>query len=218
MADVKDILGVSRAPQGDAAAAPAQKAKPERMKRPEGMSREAFALLGGSNPVIPSHLLDGLKKKDKLAKPKASTKGTVIYRYKQFKNQARWGVWPHRRRAYVQNSRSGATLKAAAAVAAHAEAALHSHGTCTVVAGSCRAVSITWAVLTRPVFSHTNVPSLHRTNWLFTFIAVVSVTCRDDGLELRHWVKGYKDANGRIRDAQEGDYAFAKYNKKVGPH
>jgi hypothetical protein len=28
-------------------------------------------------------------------------------------------------------------------------------------------------------------------------------------------VKGYKDANGRIRDAQEGDYAFAKYNKKV---
>jgi major membrane immunogen (membrane-anchored lipoprotein) len=30
-------------------------------------------------------------------------------------------------------------------------------------------------------------------------------------------VKGYKDANGRIRDAQEGDYAFAKYNKKVRP-
>jgi hypothetical protein len=41
------------------------------------------------------------------------------------------------------------------------------------------------------------------------------IVCRDDGLELRHWVKGYKDANGRIRDAQEGDYAFAKYNKKV---
>jgi hypothetical protein len=38
---------------------------------------------------------------------------------------------------------------------------------------------------------------------------------RDDGLELLHWVKGYKDANGRIRDAQEGDYPFAKYNKKV---
>lgn len=31
-----------------------------------------------------------------------------------------------------------------------------------------------------------------------------------------HWVKGYKDANGRIRDAHEGDYQFAKYNKKVG--
>lgn len=38
---------------------------------------------------------------------------------------------------------------------------------------------------------------------------------REDGLEMVHWVKGYKDANGRIRDAQEGDYPFAKYNKKV---
>lgn len=126
MSDVKDILGVPRGAAGDAAPKQEQKAKPERMKRPEGMSREAFALLGGSNPVIPSHLLDGLKKKDKLAKPKASTKGTVIYRLKPFKNQA-----------------------------------------------------------------------------------------REDNLELKHWVKGYKDANGRIRDAHEGDYPFAKYNKKV---
>jgi hypothetical protein len=127
MADVKDILGVPRGGGGDVKAdsAPA-KAKPERMKRPEGMSREAFALLGGSNPVIPSHLLEGLKKKDKAAKPKASTKGTVIYRYQPFRNQA-----------------------------------------------------------------------------------------REDGLELRHWAKGYKDANGRIRDAHDGDYPFAKYNKKV---
>lgn len=125
MADVKDILGVPRGPVATEAKSE-QKAKPEKMKRPEGMSREAFALLGGSNPVIPSHLLDGLKKKDKLAKPKPSTKGTVIYRYKPFRNQA-----------------------------------------------------------------------------------------RDDALELKHWVKGFKDANGRIRDAHEGDYPFAKYNKKV---
>jgi hypothetical protein len=52
------------------------------------------------------------------------------------------------------------------------------------------------------------------TAWLVPLLC--HVCCRDDGLELRHWVKGYKDANGRIRDAQEGDYAFAKYNKKVG--
>jgi DNA methyltransferase 1-associated protein 1 len=89
MADVKDILGVPRGQAGEERK-PEQKAKPERMKRPEGMSREAFALLGGSNPVIPSQLLDGLKKKDKLlAKPKPSTKGTVIYRLKPFINQAR---------------------------------------------------------------------------------------------------------------------------------
>jgi len=41
---------------------------------------------------------------------------------------------------------------------------------------------------------------------------------REDGLEMVHWVKGYKDANGRIRDAHEGDYPFAKYNKKVRAH
>lgn len=37
-------------------------------------------------------------------------------------------------------------------------------------------------------------------------------------MEMVHWVKGYKDANGRIRDAHEGDYPFAKYNKKVRAH
>lgn len=124
MADVKDILGVPRG------AAPAEDRKPEkkeRMKRPEGMSREAFALLGGSHPILPSHLMDGLKKKkDKQHKPKPSIKGTVIYRLKPFRNQA-----------------------------------------------------------------------------------------RKDHLELVHWVKGFKDATGRIRDADEGDYPFAKYNKKV---
>lgn len=126
MADVKDILGVPRAPAGEDRGKPEVKSKPEKMKRPEGMSREAFALLGGSNPVIPTHLLGEFKKKDKLAKPKPSHKGTVIYRLKPFKNQG-----------------------------------------------------------------------------------------REDGLEMVHWVKGYKDANGRIRDAQQGDYPFAKYNKKV---
>jgi hypothetical protein len=65
--DVKDILGVPHRPPGSGAAAgggpdsaaPGAKAKPERLKRPEGMSREAFALLGGHNPVIPTHLLGG---------------------------------------------------------------------------------------------------------------------------------------------------------------
>lgn len=41
------------------------------------------------------------------------------------------------------------------------------------------------------------------------------VQAREDNLELCHWEKGYKDANGRIRDANEGDYPCAKYNKKV---
>jgi hypothetical protein len=48
---------VPRAPAGEDRGKPEVKSKPEKMKRPEGMSREAFALLGGSNPVIPTHLL-----------------------------------------------------------------------------------------------------------------------------------------------------------------
>lgn len=49
-----------RGTAGDDRLQPGVKAKPEKMKRPEGMSREAFALLGGSNPVIPTHLLGEL--------------------------------------------------------------------------------------------------------------------------------------------------------------
>lgn len=122
MADARDILGVERG----AAALPERKPeKKERMKRPEGMSREAFALLSGSNPIMTTQLMEGLKKgkKEKLNKP--TGKGTVVWRAQPFTNQA-----------------------------------------------------------------------------------------RTDSLQLVHWAKGYKDANGRVRDAHEGDYQFAKYNKK----
>jgi len=38
---------------------------------------------------------------------------------------------------------------------------------------------------------------------------------RSDGLQLRHWVKCAKDAHGRVREVQEGDYQYAKCNKQV---
>lgn len=123
MADARDILGVDRG------AAPPGERKPEkkeRMKRPEGMSREAFALLSGSNPLITTQLMEGLKKSKKDKPNKPTGKGTVVWRAQPFVNQA-----------------------------------------------------------------------------------------RKDGLQLVHWAKGFKDANGRVRDAHEGDYPFAKYNKKV---
>mmetsp|Transcript_8824 Transcript_8824/g.18876 ORF Transcript_8824/g.18876 Transcript_8824/m.18876 type:complete len:443 (+) Transcript_8824:44-1372(+) len=123
MSDIKDILGVPR--QG----APAEKAEPkpkkEKMKRPEGMSREAFALLGDSHPIISSQLVS-VKKKDMKAKPKPSTKGIPTWQYKPFKNSA-----------------------------------------------------------------------------------------RTDGLELFRWVKGYKDLNGRMREPEDTEYYFAKFNKKI---
>ena len=60
MADVKDILGMSRATDR-AEAQP--KAKEQKAKRPEGMSREAFALLDGSHPIVPSSFVADLAKK-----------------------------------------------------------------------------------------------------------------------------------------------------------
>lgn len=65
MADIKDILGVPRgAGAGDVA--PVKAPVKEKVQRPAGMSREAFALLGGSHPIIPSHLANELKKKSEL--------------------------------------------------------------------------------------------------------------------------------------------------------
>ena len=39
--------------------------------------------------------------------------------------------------------------------------------------------------------------------------------CRSDGLELLRWAKGFKDASGRVREEEDADYFFAKFNKKV---
>ena len=93
MSDIKDILGMSR-PGGAAGGGgdpKAAKPKKEKMKRPSGLSREAFALLGDSHPIMSSQLLEGLgkKKDDKLAKPKPSTKGIPTWQYKGFRNSAR---------------------------------------------------------------------------------------------------------------------------------
>ena len=38
---------------------------------------------------------------------------------------------------------------------------------------------------------------------------------RQDGLELEHWVKCFRDAAGRVTPADTGEYSYAKYNKHV---
>ena len=38
---------------------------------------------------------------------------------------------------------------------------------------------------------------------------------RKDGLELEHWVKCYRDHLGKIRPENEGEYKYAKYDRKV---
>ena len=67
MADIKDILGLSRDPAREGMAAP--RVKKVQMKKPEGMSREVFALLQQdaeagrtSVPIAPTGRTDGLLK------------------------------------------------------------------------------------------------------------------------------------------------------------
>lgn len=64
MADIKDILGMSRG--GGAGEGGSSRAVKEKMQRPQGMSREAFALLGGSHPIMTSQIASELKKKSDL--------------------------------------------------------------------------------------------------------------------------------------------------------
>ena len=73
MGDVRDILGVPRGQAGDRQEAPKTK---EKVQRPAGMSREAFALLGGSHPIVPSQLTDELRKKEDLKGLKEKRKNT----------------------------------------------------------------------------------------------------------------------------------------------
>lgn len=90
MADVKDILGVPRGSASSQQDAPKTK---ERVQRPAGMSREAFALLDGSHPIPPTHLTGDLNKKAALAglkqKRKLSSKGLSTYQFRPFTNPAR---------------------------------------------------------------------------------------------------------------------------------
>ena len=77
MGDVRDILGVPRGQAAERQEAPKTK---EKMQRPAGMSREAFALLGGSHPIVPSQLTEELRKKEDLKglkQKRKSAKGQV---------------------------------------------------------------------------------------------------------------------------------------------
>ena len=77
MGDVRDILGVPRGQTAERQEAPKTK---EKMQRPAGMSREAFALLGGSHPIVPSQLTEELRKKEDLKglkQKRKSAKGQV---------------------------------------------------------------------------------------------------------------------------------------------
>ncbi|MEW5306645.1 MAG: hypothetical protein WDW36_009098 [Sanguina aurantia] len=89
MSDIRDILGAGRVEKSEVVV----KEKKEKAKRPEGMSREAFALLGDQHPIMASHIPigsnSGMLKKTDLMKPKHTSKATPTYQYLAFRNSAR---------------------------------------------------------------------------------------------------------------------------------
>ena len=84
MADVKDILGLPRQGGQEDGGAPKRPTKAPAPKVPKGMSREAFALLDQSHPIMPS-VLGQLTKKAKAEKSRIRSQ----WRWKLFKNAAR---------------------------------------------------------------------------------------------------------------------------------
>lgn len=80
MGDVYDVLGFQRGGEKPEASS---KPKEARVKRPEGMSREAFSLLDGSHPIMQSELAKGLLRKGDLASKKRKGEGSyhVVYRW-----------------------------------------------------------------------------------------------------------------------------------------
>lgn len=79
MSDVKDILGMARAAPALLSfdAEPSKSTKAPKTKRPEGMSREAFALLGDSAPIVPSHTSEGSQPQGLKEKRKPNARGQV---------------------------------------------------------------------------------------------------------------------------------------------
>ena len=84
MSDVKDILGLPRQGSEGRQEKRTHATKSAAPKVPKGMSREAFALLDQSHPIMPS-VLGQLMKKHKAEKTRIRSK----WRWKLFKNAAR---------------------------------------------------------------------------------------------------------------------------------
>jgi len=83
MSDIKDIMGIPRGSGGSKV----EKTKSPKMKKPKGMSREAFALLSASHPLMPSELMGEIEK-DK-SPEKKERRGKVSFEWRKFTNPCR---------------------------------------------------------------------------------------------------------------------------------
>jgi len=91
MSDIKDIMGL---PKGAAAlgaeGSKAQKSKKAKLQKPKGMSREAFALMSQTHPLMPSQLMGEIEAEDEKKEPaKKKFRGKISYEWRPFANPAR---------------------------------------------------------------------------------------------------------------------------------
>lgn len=89
MSDIKDIMGLPKhgAASGDIKV---EKPKEPKLQKPKGMSREAFALLSASHPLVPSQLMGEIKADNEKKKEKGDKRrGKISYEWRPFTNPAR---------------------------------------------------------------------------------------------------------------------------------
>ncbi|CAM6121282.1 unnamed protein product [Calypogeia fissa] len=83
MADAKDILGLPKVSSVLGGGSEKRRAPKEPVKKPDGVSREVYALTGGLPPVVPSLDAANLKKRQLVASKK------VVWQWHPFTNSAR---------------------------------------------------------------------------------------------------------------------------------
>lgn len=90
MSDIKDILGLPKALPEGLAAQREQKAKRAKLQKPKGMSREAFALMSQTHPLMPSQLMGELEAEEEKKEPTAKKfRGKISYEWRPFTNPSR---------------------------------------------------------------------------------------------------------------------------------
>lgn len=89
MSDIKDIMGLPKHGAGPLETKE-KKEKEPKLQKPKGMSREAFALLSASHPLMPSQLMGELDADSDTKKVKSKKfRGKISYEWRPFKNPSR---------------------------------------------------------------------------------------------------------------------------------
>ena len=86
MSDIKDIMGL---PKGGVEGMKVQRAKKAKLQKPKGMSREAYALMTETHPLMPSQLMGEIEAEEDKKEPTKKFRGKISYEWRPFTNPSR---------------------------------------------------------------------------------------------------------------------------------